>query len=508
MAAKSHAGATVIEVNDSLHEVVSETAKALRENDLAFTMAGQVVDIHKIPTITANGLQSVLLPAPSVAIRLATIISKFVRFQKTTYKDKKKTVEKVPAPMPVLEAVIASGGEGLAPLTKILKAPTLRPDGSVLEKAGYDPDTGLFLSIPAGLPHIPHAPSQVEAQAALATLQGPIRGFPFCSELDRTVAISAILTGLIAPTLSAKPAVAISANAPGTGKTLLVKVITTIISGQPVSSGTDAKQADETEKRLDAALLKGDPIISLDNLTGVVGGAKLCMVVTDNFVEVRPLGKSLSMTVATPLVFLNGNNLTFSGDISRRVLVCNLDANCPEPELRQFDFNCVTEAQNLRPKLIVATLTIMRAYAVAGSPCVGLPPLGSFEDWSRLVRDALVWLGQPDVSTTVSDTKSRDRSREALRVIIHGWHQLHGNRPFRAADLVQEVRAMQSQAVTKDVADDIFDALLTVSGTPTGEISIRKLGMFLGASEKRNINGKWVERSSMQSGNNRWCIVP
>ena len=51
-----------------------------------------------------------------------------------------------------------------------------------------------------------------------------------------------------------------------------------------------------------------------------------------------------------------------------------------------------------RAELVVAGLTVLRAYISAGRPCP-LDKIGSFEDWN-LVRECMVWLDRADPADT------------------------------------------------------------------------------------------------------------
>jgi putative DNA primase/helicase len=53
-----------------------------------------------------------------------------------------------------------------------------------------------------------------------------------------------------------------------------------------------------------------------------------------------------------------------------------------------------------RAQLVAAGLTVLRGYSAAGRPDMRLPPWGSFEGWSKLVRGALVWAGEADPGET------------------------------------------------------------------------------------------------------------
>jgi hypothetical protein len=87
-----------------------------------------------------------------------------------------------------------------------------------------------------------------------------------------------------------------------------------------------------------------------------------------------------------------------------------MDANMERPELRTFE----TQPHKLiladRGLYIADCLTIPLAYMLAGSPG-RLPPLAGFEEWSDVVRSALVWVGCADPIETVATATTPDRNR-------------------------------------------------------------------------------------------------
>ena len=65
----------------------------------------------------------------------------------------------------------------------------------------------------------------------------------------------------------------------------------------------------------------------------------------------------MSSNVETPmnaLLFATGDNLTFSGDVIRRTLMCTMDAGCERPELRDFKTDAASEAKERRGELVGA----------------------------------------------------------------------------------------------------------------------------------------------------------
>ena len=165
-------------------------------------------------------------------------------------------------------------------------------------------------------------------------------------------------------------------------------------------------------KCLSAALLAGNLGISIDNCERELKSDFLCQVLTQPKMNIRILG--LSSNIETPMnamLFATGNNLTFSGDVIRRTLMCTMDAGCERPELRDFKTDVVSEAQDRRGELVVAALTVLRAWHVADER-LNLPAFGGFEDWSYRIREALIWLDRTDPCETVAEVRESDPHRE------------------------------------------------------------------------------------------------
>jgi hypothetical protein len=125
------------------------------------------------------------------------------------------------------------------------------------------------------------------------------------------------------------------------------------------------------------------------------------------------------------LIMASGNNIVVSGDMTRRVLRATLDPKCEYPEQRVFDQNFIAEAYAKRAELLVAALTILRAFNCAGRPSQQMKPLGSFEEWSELPRAALMWLGEPDPNNT-QEVEQDDPEKRWLRQVVLNWQRTFG----------------------------------------------------------------------------------
>jgi hypothetical protein len=163
----------------------------------------------------------------------------------------------IDAPDKVAETYLARRGAWKLPvLAGIVHHPFLRADGSICESPGYDPVSGLlFKSEGEAFPPIPQQPTKDDALAALGVLEDLIKTFPFVQEMDRSVALSAILTMFDRRSISTAPLHAFTAPAAGTGKSLLVDVCALLATGRLMPVISQGGGEEELEKRLGAELL-------------------------------------------------------------------------------------------------------------------------------------------------------------------------------------------------------------------------------------------------------------
>ena len=234
---------------------------------------------------------------------------------------------------------------------------------------------------------------------------------------------------------------------------------------------------EETEKRLAGLLMRGDDVICLDNCTEPLGGQKLLSVLTEEIAGLRPLGSSHLVDCQTNSLFLmNGNNLTMLGDMCRRVLVCTIDPGVELPERRTFAFNPQEMASRDRGRYVAACLTILMAYRAVGMPRQAVP-LGSYGEWSRQVRDALLWLGEPDPCLTIDASKANDPIAEKITAVFHHWAEVIGE---GARATVKDVIAAAGKA-SMEGHSGLSDALHDIAAPMVRGVPMH--GLTLAASE-------------------------
>jgi putative DNA primase/helicase len=269
-------------------------------------------------------------------------------------------------PPPQLAASILAGQDTwpFSRIAGVVTTPTLRPDGSLLIVPGYDAATGLFL-VPDPdlvLPELPEQPTRREAEAALELLIDLLDGFEFASAVDRSVALSLILTAAVRGYLPTAPLHLVRATAAGTGKSHLVDLAATIATGRLCPVTTAGKTSEESEKKLGAMLRAAMQIISLDNCAYDLDGDMLCMVAERPVVSIRILGVSeVAEFECRATVCATGNNVGPKGDMNRRTLTCNLVADVERPELREFAFDPLERVLADRCAYLAAAFAVIRA---------------------------------------------------------------------------------------------------------------------------------------------------
>jgi putative DNA primase/helicase len=472
-----------------LHELATEAEAALVAADAPFyTRGGEVVRpvIETVPAFHGRKTTTVRLRQVSID-SMRDHLSRSARFER--YDGRSKKIVAVDPPHDLARTILARDGDWryLRPLAGVITTPTLRPDGSILSEAGYDPATRLLLVAPPPMPAIPERPTKEYAQAASNLLDELLVEFPFVNDASRAVGLSALMTPVARGAMQVVPMHAFEAPEAGSGKSYLIDLASAIATGEIAPVIAAGRNEEETEKRVAAELMTGQPIVSIDNFNGELGGDFICQAIERPLIKPRILGKSETKRIDnTVTLFGNGNNMRLVGDVVGRVVRGSLDADMEHPELRQFRGDPVKTVLAARGHYIAAILTIVRAYMVAGYPDL-LPPLASFDDWSRLIRSPLVWLGFTDPLKTIEAARADDPSRANMRAVVAAWRTTIGfNNPMRTSEIRN-----YATSVAHDPDLVLSKALLDVARARgrNDEIDEQRLGYWLRSNKGRVIDG-------------------
>ncbi|HMM76839.1 MAG TPA: hypothetical protein PJ986_14100 [Gammaproteobacteria bacterium] len=444
----------------------------------------------RVARVTVDGTLQVLS-----STALCDHASRVVRW--TKYDARSKAWAPTAMPPRIADFIVErTGGErGLPPLTAVITAPTMRPDGTVLDVPGYDDETGLYYATQeVDLPRVPDAPSIDDVRAALRALWAPVALFPYDSAESRAVMLAALLTAAVRPGVPTVPGFAFDAPAAGSGKTLAARTVAALM-GRSVRLLSPPRDEAELGKVLFAALLAGDPAIVFDNVVRPVEGAALNAFLTAPTYADRVLGES--RVVALPnrsLLMATGNNIRFVGDTCRRFLACRIDARVEVPFLRRFGFDPVTRVQDNRIDLIIAALTVLRGYMVRGVP-LAAGRLASFEVWDDLVRQCVCWLAEIDVGLELADpitsavaAVNEDPQKAVLAAVLAAWRAAFADRAVPAKDAI----------ATADGLGEVGEALdAAMRDVHAGDVRFdaKRLGLWLRQHAGQIAGGLRFERA-------------
>jgi len=359
-------------------------------------------------------------------------------------------------------------------LRGVVHTPMMRRDGSILQTNGYDADTSYILdTLGVEFPLVGEAPTKEQAEAAIAKIEQLFSLYPFTTNDERAVPTAAVLTVVSRATVAAVPMFVIDAADAAYGKTKIVEAVSMIALGHIAATMTQGRTEEETEKRISSMLMTGDSIIVMDNASLPITGDFLCQMVTGPLIGARILGRSEVMKLPNNVTsFATGINVVVAHDMSRRVVRAYIDGGVANPETRSFPFDPVQVARERRVELVVAALTVLRAYVHAGRPCdKELPVFASFEDWN-LVRGALKWLGRGDPYYTHVEVRKRDPRRNELLEILRAWSKCFGCGPMTLAQV--KLYCEESPSVPDQNRAILYEALCAL--TPRGDFNARSIG--------------------------------
>jgi hypothetical protein len=162
--------------------------------------------------------------------------------------------------------------------------------------------------------------------------------------------------------------------------------------------------------------------------------------------------------------------------------------------------------QSERERLIVAALTVLRAYAAKGFPDTGCGIMQSFAAWSRFIPGAIMFAGGPNVLEAVGNNEDgASDDAQATATLIRDLGRLSTS-PLTCRELVTLLYPKQRESGEPDEWADMREAIETVTNAKPGfPPSAKALGQALGNRRGQVSGGKRL-RSSKLHGHTRWYV--
>jgi hypothetical protein len=303
----------------------------------------------------------------------------------------------------------------------------------------------------------------------------------------------------------------IDSNVQGTGKGKLVESIARIVTGRPMAVMSFTTNEEELEKRITALALGGESLVLIDNVVHELRSPSLDAVLTaPGDWQGRRLGRTEMVRVPAGMTwYVTGNNLLVSRDLVDRAVHIRLESNleCPRdrpasdfrhPQLGRW-------VMSERPRLLGAALTLLRGYFAAGRPDQGLCSWGSFEEWSALVRGAIVWAGLPDPAATRRRFRyDADRESDAAGQLLVALDALNRPRGITAAEVLRISETTETPGARSLAAAVVAVRAGAAGGLPTAhELGLAFLGM-----RHRVIDGRRLVRTHRSNEGAIWVVEP
>jgi hypothetical protein len=505
-------GRPSIRITTEEHKVNAAAVSALAGDAAVYQRGGMLVRVVRDVSPAAKGIRRPFtprietLPPPLLRERLAAN-AHWINLRET---QNSVTEQDAHPPAWCVSAVHARADwPGIRHLEAVVDYPVLRPDGTILDRAGYDRETGLLLEAAATFPAIGPSPSKEQAIDARDQLLDVVADFPFERDVHRAAWLAALLTPLARFAFTGPaPLFLVDANVPAAGKGLLLDTISRIVTGERFTIATYTSDEDELRKRITSLVLAGDRLVLFDNLEGNFGNGVLDAALTGTAWKDRVLGANRMAEAPLYMTwYATGNNVAIAADTARRVCHIRLESPDEHPEERQgfrYPDLLAWVGQN-RAKLLAAALTILRGYCAAGRPGQNLPAWGSYEGWSALVRSAVVWVGLPDPGGTRLLLQAQaDVAAESMSILLACWERLDPDRRgLTAAEVIHQLYK-QPPANPPDFHADLRDALEALLGKPDA----RGLGNRLRSYRRRIFDGRFIDQAGTEKRAARWAAFP
>lgn len=346
--------------------------------------------------------------------------------------------KRYPAEIPELEAVI--------------ETPMILSDGRIVQTAGYDRESRLLYLQPEDLRDhvVPEYPNQEDIDEARDLLVDLLCDFRFQTEAHRSAWLAGLLSYFARFAMrSPAPCFLVDANTRGSGKGYLVKLIGIITQNRWLDRFTQKTDPKDEEQMIVSIAQSGLLQVLIDNVDRPIGSGAFDGALTDTTVSDRAYHtQQIARFALFAIWWLTGNNVQVreGADTARRTMHIRLDSPEEKPEQRaNFKHDPILDhARRVRPQLVMAALTVLRGYFVAGRPDMGLKRWGGFEEWSSLIRNCLVWCGLADPYEAHEGlVKEADADMELLEDVVMGWKEIQDFHKTDALTLTEVLAEME-----------------------------------------------------------------
>lgn len=409
----------------------------------------------------------------------------------------------------------------LRELRGVTHTPIMRKDGTVLDKPGYDPASGLLYAPQSGLSiePVPENPTLEQTAAALAFVRGMVDEYPWVTPDDEANWLGMMLTPLMREVVTSdRKMFAINAHQAGSGKTFLA-LIAQGTHGAVFRSSLPEDEAEMRKWVTGVLSTTTAPMVIADNVTGTLRSPFLAGVLTSPSLTDRILGRTENVSLKQDRLWvITGNNVQIGQDIGRRLITIAIDPNMENPETRtNFKIkNLVSYASTHRGETLHALLTLMRAWVVAGRPMEDKAQSDNFREWEAAVGGILEVAGlKARFNSGKTRTVAKDVDKDDFGAFLAKLYRVFGSEPFYMADLMAKTSNLDSSERVSE--DSLFDVVRPIgpSDMPNSKLeeqlrrnmlSSKGLGRMMGYKTKQYHKGFALIAGERDRNGTPWMV--
>jgi len=347
------------------------------------------------------------------------------------------TGQDIECPIRILHMVGEADNENFQPITGIVEHPFINNNWELMQKPGYDKRTGLFTVI-----HHKLKLTQMDPKDAYRYLTETVFAeFPFQSDLDRAVAVAALMTAIQRPSItddSGMPGFGIVSPVQSSGKTTLAQLISYASFNRPAAASDWSNDDEELGKYILAILQEGHSCVLFDNIqeNSNIRSSRLAKAMSTDIYGGRKLGENKTIEVPSSVLWMfTGNNIHFIGDFATRIYPITINPNMEKPDQRHFSRDNIGQwAMDNRKKIISAVLSIV----IAGKNAPDMEGATRFKLWDQFVRKPLFVVSGIDVNEVVYNNQKTDPYAQGKTNLLNEIHESFGIKEFTTKEFMKK----------------------------------------------------------------------
>ena len=158
--------------------------------------------------------------------------------------------------------------------------------------------------------------------------------------------------------------------------------------------------------------------------------------------------------------------------------------------------------------MLVAALTLIRAFLNHGCTAKITGRLASFEDWDAWVRRTVIYANElkpgmfGDVMDVVQANQSTDPEQEAWSSVLSAWEGLFGSKAITVAELLAAATVFMGD----DKSKRLSEALEALTNTDKRQLNAKSVGRYLGYRNGRISGGRVLEKGPKVDDRQTWRV--